>query len=233
LLVENDLPATVRVTVNHHNVDDLENIARLLLEDVGLPGFSTNEAEEMGTARCHGENIVLTPEERLRAMKTLEALNRKYDNRIEAQAGPLTMANMIADIEARMARGETGIPGRGTLCSCGGVFTKMAVLHDGTMVPCNMLPTLSMGVIGRNSMKDAWLHHPAINAVRYRRQIQIASLSSCRECPYIGFCTGGCPASVMSRQGRLYAADTASCLRTLSGNGPPETRSLKSGGDGE
>jgi len=210
----------VRVTVNRHNVDDLENTARLLLEDVGLAGFSTNEADRMGTARCHGQDVVLTREERLRAMDTLVRLNERYDGRIGASAGPLALARHFADVRARLARGEPGMPGRGTLCSCGGVFTKMAVLHDGTMVPCNMLPGLTMGVIGTHPLQQTWQTSPAINAVRRRREVPLAALPSCRDCPYAGFCAGGCPASVMAKTGRLLGRDPLGCYRIHCGEEP-------------
>ena len=213
LLMEAGIPATVRVTINRHNVDDLENIARLLIEDVGLSGFSTNEADVMGSAQCNGQDVVLTEDERRRAMEALVRLNERYGRRIGAQAGPLSRARMFADIAERVARGETGMPGRGTLCSCGGVFNKMAVLHDGTMVPCNMLASLTMGVIGVNSLQEAWLHHPSINVVRQRRQIPLRALPTCRDCPYAGFCTGGCPGMVLSKTGRLNDIDPQVCYR--------------------
>ena len=219
LLVDAEFPAMVRVTLNHHNIGDLENIARLLIDDIGLSGFSTNEAEVMGTARCIGQNIVLTELERRQAMKTLMELNERYGGRIRATAGPLARAKMVREIEERIARGETGTPGRGTLCSCGGVFSKMAILHDGTMVPCNMLPTLTMGVIGMHSLKDAWLHSPSINAVRRRREIPLSSLPECSGCRYTGFCAGGCPASVMAKSGRLIGTDPESCFRNYANGG--------------
>lgn len=222
LLKEAQFPVTVRVTINHHNVDDLPKIAHLLLEEIGLPGFGTNEAEQMGTARCYGENIVLTPEERRHAMKTLTALNERYGGRINAAAGPLALSRHFSDIEAHVSRGEKAMPGRGTLSSCGGVFNKMAVLHDGTMVPCNMLPTLAMGTIGAHSFYQAWLHHPAINAVRYRRQIPLQALPECRDCDYAGFCAGGCPGSVMAKTGRLNARDPMVCYRIFREGKPPE-----------
>lgn len=206
-------PVTVRVTINRHNLHDLAAIAHLLIEDIGLPGFSTNEADQMGSARCNGQGVVLREADRLEAMTELVALNRRYNGRISAQAGPLCRALFFADIETRVARGETGISGRGTLCACGGVFNKMAILHNGTMAPCNMLPTLTMGVIGINSIQEAWLHHPAINVVRRRCTIPLRSLASCRDCPYTGFCTGGCPASVMSKFGKLNGIDPIMCYR--------------------
>ncbi len=217
LLVEGRFPATVRVTLNHHNINDLEKIASLLIDEIGLSGFSTNEAEEMGTARCNGQNIMLTEEERRLAMKVLFELNERYGGKIKATAGPLSRAKMVRDIEEKISRGETGTPGRGTLCSCGGVFSRMAVLHDGTMVPCNMLPTLTMGVIGMHSLKDAWLTSPAINAVRRRREIPLSALPECAGCRYTGFCAGGCPAAVMAKSGRLIGIDPVSCFRAYSG----------------
>lgn len=220
LLVENSFPATVRVTINRYNVDDLENIARLLLEDVGLPGFSTNEAFPMGSGKCSGESVILTREQRQQAMDALMALSERYEGRIGAQAGPLALARQFADIEARMARGETEMPGRGKLASCGGVFNKLDIQHDGTIVPCHLLPTLTMGTVGEVDLQDVWLHHPSINAVRQRREIPIRSLETCRDCPYAGFCNGGCPGTVMIQTGELNARDPMSCYRIHRGEDP-------------
>jgi MoaA/NifB/PqqE/SkfB family radical SAM enzyme len=58
LLKEAGYPVTVRVTVNRFNVDDLENVARLLLKEVGLSSFSINEAYACGaTDRTEGDII--------------------------------------------------------------------------------------------------------------------------------------------------------------------------------
>lgn len=217
LLKEADLPVTVRVTVNRTNLDDLPNIARLLLADVGIPSFSTNEAEQMGSARCYGDSMVLTPVERRRAMETLADLSKQYPGRICANAGPLALSRHFAEIEESLARGETSRPGRGRLCACGGVFEKMAILHDGSIVPCDMLPNLTMGVFGLHSLSEAWRSSPAINAVRCRREIPLSSFESCRDCRYVGFCTGGCPASVMARYGRLNVRDPLVCYRIFRG----------------
>ncbi|MGZ4848508.1 MAG: radical SAM protein [Halobacteriota archaeon] len=214
LLVDAKFPATVRVTLNHHNINDLENIATLLIDDVGLQSFSTNEVMAMGTARCHGENIALSNDERRRAMKKLTELNEQYDGRIGATAGPLALARTVGNIEQSLARGETEMPGRGTLSACGRVFSQMSVLHDGTMVPCDMIPTLTMGVIGTRSLQDAWLTSPEINALRHRREIPLSTLPECSGCRCVGFCTGGCPASVMTTSGRLIGIDPLMCYRS-------------------
>ncbi len=213
LLKLHGFPVTVRVTINRHNVNDLESIAALLLVNVGLDSFSTNEADYQGSARCQGQDIILTVEERKQAMASLVALNEKYGGRISAQAGPLSRAKMMAEITEMLARGETKMPGRGTLCSCGGVFSKMAILHNGALVPCNMLPELVMGKIGETSIEEAWQTHPNINIVRKRRKIPLNSLEECRDCSYSGFCAGGCPGSVMAKTGKLNSIDPLSCYR--------------------
>ncbi|MFH1726850.1 MAG: radical SAM protein [Pseudomonadota bacterium] len=213
LLVKNKFPATCRCTINHHNYHDLENVGKLLLEEVGLSSFSTNEAEQMGTARCNGQDVVLSVEQRTRAMNDLMNLNEKYKGRIQAQAGPLTRAKGFKEMEALIEKGELKIPGRGNLVSCGGVFSKMAILHDGTMVPCNMLHTLSMGTVGINSIKEAWQRHPSINVVRDRRKISLREFEQCKDCEYVEMCTGGCPASIAARFDKLNEIDPLSCYK--------------------
>jgi len=213
LLKANSFPVTVRVTINRHNVDDLENIATLLIDDVGLSSFSTNEADYQGSARCQGQDIILTVDERKRAMASLLAINEKYGGRVGAQAGPLSRIKMMNEITARLARGESGMKGRGTLCSCGGVFNKMAILHDGTFVPCNMLTELPIGRFGEIKLEEAWQTHPNINAVRERRKIALSELEECRDCEYTGFCSGGCPGTVMAKTGRLNSIDPLTCYR--------------------
>jgi SynChlorMet cassette radical SAM/SPASM protein ScmE len=220
LLVEAGFPATVRVTVNRHNVDDLVNIARLLLEDVGLPGFGTNEAYSCGATDRDQGHVLLTPAQRGQAMDTLANLAAHYDGRIGAQAGPLSYAREFKRIEEALARGETGFPGRGTLCGCGGMWSKLDVLHDGAIVPCHNLSTVHLGVVGVDDFQQVWLNHPTMVALRRRREIPLQSLETCRDCVYLGFCTGGCPQGALQVYGELNARNPFNCYRVLRGKDP-------------
>ena len=220
LLKQAGYPVTVRVTVNRHNVDDLENVAHLLLEEVGLPSFSTNEAYACGaTDRTEG-NIILTPTQRQKAMDVLTCLADQYDNRISAQAGPLILAREMKTMDEMLTNGQTSLPGRGLLSACGGVFSKLAILHDGTIVPCHMLSTLRLGTIGVEKMRDVWLTHPIMIALRQRREIPLTSLPICKECEYQGFCTGGCPGGAEYSNGDFNTRDPMSCYRILRGEDP-------------
>jgi SynChlorMet cassette radical SAM/SPASM protein ScmE len=220
LLVAADFPVTVRVTVNRHNVDDLEKIAHLLLEDVGLPSFSTNEASPCGILEREGAEVILTPSQREQAMETLTTLATQYDGRISAQAGPLALAHQFQRLEQEMAAGRTEIPGRGTLCACGGAFDKIDILHDGTIVPCVWLEDFHLGTIGEDDLQEIWLHHPVLAQMRNRRTIPLETLETCRGCPYQGFCTGGCPGVTMFLTGELNARNPMDCYRVHRGEDP-------------
>jgi SynChlorMet cassette radical SAM/SPASM protein ScmE len=220
LLKEAGYPVTVRVTVNRHNVDDLENVAHLLLEEVGLPSFSTNEAYACGaTDRTEG-NIILTPPQRQKAMQILTRLAEQYDQRIRATAGPLILAQELQTMDEMLAAGQTSRSGRGTLSSCGGVFSEMAILHDGTMVPCHILSTLRLGTIGVDSLQKIWLNHPTMTGLRQRREIPLSSLETCQGCAYQGFCTGGCPGGAVFANRDFNTRNPMDCFRVHKGEDP-------------
>ncbi len=220
LLHQADYPVSVRVTINRFNVNDLNNIAHLLLEEIGLADFSTNEAYDCGETDRNAKNAILTPEQREHAMQSLMQLVEKYPGRIQAQAGPLVLATEMHSIEAMMLAGQSSRQGGGTLSSCGCAFSKLAVLHDGTIVPCHVLSTLRLGKIGVDRLQDIWFNHPILEDLRRRQQIPITSLPTCRDCPYSGFCHGGCPGGALYAYGTINARNPMNCMRVLKNEDP-------------
>lgn len=213
-------PVTVRVTVNRYNVDDLENIAHVLLDEVGLPHFSTNEAYPCGATVRGDAGVMLRTAERRKAMRTLSDLAERYHGRITANAGPLVLSRELRKAEELLAQGCTSVPGRGTLSSCGGAFSQLAVLHDGTIVPCHNLSTLHMGQIGVDSLQEIWLNHPVMNAVRLRSWIPLDTLDTCHDCRYQFDCAGGCPGGAVFLTGQLNARNPMDCMRVHKGEDP-------------
>jgi SynChlorMet cassette radical SAM/SPASM protein ScmE len=106
LLKEAGFPVTSRVTVNRYNVDDLENTARLLLDDIGLVSFGTNDAMPMGAGCNNQASITLRPEQQLKAMETLSRLEERYNGRVTATAGPLAKWHSYREMEHAKATGE-------------------------------------------------------------------------------------------------------------------------------
>jgi len=210
----------VRVTIHRQNVGDLENIAKLLLEEIGLPGFSTNSAGFMGLCQKNTEQVQLTTEERRLAMNTLLALTKKYPGRVSAQAGPLAEAQGWLEMEKARREGLDSIPGRGYLVGCGCTFSKIAVRTDGVIVPCNMLSHIELGRINHDQLEEVWQKNEELWKIRKRRSIPLKEFEFCKDCVYINYCTGNCPALAYVLVGEVDHPSPDACLRKyLEGGG--------------
>ncbi|MBM4429900.1 MAG: SynChlorMet cassette radical SAM/SPASM protein ScmE [Chloroflexi bacterium] len=206
------LPTTVRVTIHGQNVDDLPNVARLLLEEIGLPSFSTNAISSLGTHAKYGEEAFLTPARRLQAMKVMAELDARYPGRLQAAAGPLAEWKGFHEME-EARRSGTPIPGRGKLVGCGCIFERMAIRADGAYVPCVMLPQYVMGHIGKDPLVEVWQNSPLFNRVRERIHISLDSFDQCQGCEYTESCTGNCAGNALSMTGDANQPSPEACLR--------------------
>jgi SynChlorMet cassette radical SAM/SPASM protein ScmE len=207
------ISVAVRMTIHRHNVHDLEETARFLLEERGLPGFSTNAASYLGLCRENNDLIGLSVEERSLAMEALLRLSARYPGRITAQAGPLAEAKAWIGMEQARTRRDPPIPGKGFLTGCGGAFSKIGVLADGTLVPCIQMSHVRLGRISGDVLKAVWQSHPELERIRRRREIPLSEFASCRGCDYMGYCTGNCPALAYTLTGEDDCPSPDACLR--------------------
>jgi SynChlorMet cassette radical SAM/SPASM protein ScmE len=146
-------------------------------------------------------------------MRSLVALSRKYNGRISALAGPLAEAQGWIEMERAREQGLEELSGCGFLTGCGGVFSQMAVLANGTMVACASLPDLALGRINRDDLADIWQNHPELNRFRKRREIPLSSFEFCAGCPYIPYCTGNCPGTSYTITHDAWAPSPDACYR--------------------
>lgn len=212
VLHEEGLPVTVRVTVHGQNVEDLPAVAELLLEEIGLPRFSTNAASSLGTRAKYGDDVFLTPAMRLRAMHVLAELQDKYPGRVGAAAGPLAEWNMFRDMEEARSRGE-GIPGYGKLVGCGCIFFRMSIRADGAYIPCVMLPQMVLGYTGQDPLEEVWRSSAQFNAIRERIHTTLDSFEECQGCEYMECCTGNCAGISLSLLGDANRPSPEACIR--------------------
>jgi SynChlorMet cassette radical SAM/SPASM protein ScmE len=213
ILRKHQVPVSVRVTIHRQNVEDLERVARLLLEDIGLSAFSTNAASFFGLCRQFAKQIILTPKDRTLAMETLLKLNRKYNGRISANAGPLAEAETWTEMEKARREGKDRLPNRGYLTACGGPMNCIAVRADGVMVPCIQLSHIELGRINKDDLQDVWQNHPELLKIRSRNKISLSEFEFCKDCPYIDYCTGNCPALSYTLLGEVDHPSPDACLK--------------------
>jgi len=211
-LQEAEVPVTVRVTVHTGNIDDLPATARLLLEELKLPSFSTNAISSLGSNAKYGEEMFLSPEQRLQAMQILADLDAKYPARIEADAGPLADWKMFHDMRQARESGQP-IPERGHLVGCGCIFSRIAVRADGAYVPCVMLPQMVLGFIGEDCLSEVWQKAVILNLLRSRTAIALETFEECQGCGYQLSCTGNCAGAALSLLGDANRPSPDACLR--------------------
>ncbi|MEJ2363926.1 MAG: SynChlorMet cassette radical SAM/SPASM protein ScmE [Deltaproteobacteria bacterium] len=208
-----NVPVPVRVTIHRKNVNDLNNIAKLLLEEVGLPNFSTNSAAHMGLCRQNAEQVQLTAEERSVAMETLLKLEKKYNGRISASAGPLAEGRDYLEMRRKGREGQDPLDGRGFLSACNGPMNTLAVRADGVMVPCGQMSHINLCRINRVNLREEWQEHPGLNRLRERHKIPLSNFEFCQGCEYINYCTGNCPATAYTILGKENHPSPDACLR--------------------
>jgi SynChlorMet cassette radical SAM/SPASM protein ScmE len=216
LLNESGFPLAVRVTINRRNLKDLENIAKLLLEDIGLNSFSTNEAMPIGSGCRSDADMSLSPKEKMSTMAAIGRLQRRYPGRLQAQAGPQAKRKMYAEMVHARRTGEMPQTWTmGYLTSCGCVFSKIDILHDGSIVPCCMLPGLVMGNICSDDLLEIWHCHPTMKALRERRAIPMAEVPGCKTCEWILYCNGSCPGLAHQLTGDFNRANPEDCFKSF------------------
>lgn len=205
------LPTTVRATIHADNIEDLPALADLLLNQIGLPSFSTNAISSLGSRAKYGDDLFLSPAMRLRAMHVLADLDARFPGRIQASAGPLGEWKMFHQMEAARRKGGT-LPGRGCLTGCGCIYNKLAVRADGAFIPCVTLPQMVLGYVGRDSVAHVWQNAPQLHALRKRIHIPLSEFDRCRVCDYNRLCTGNCPGTAASAGGGPNQPAEEGCL---------------------
>lgn len=219
ILQKHGISVTVRMTLHHKNVDDIEATSDFLLNTLNLPSFSVNAASYLGAFRERKDEIGLSLTDRYKAMHALLKARDKHCGRINAQAGPLADADTWRKMEEARISGTPAFPKGGKLTGCGCVFNRMAIRTDGSMVPCMLLPHLVLGMISKDSLQDIWQHSDILAAMRDRNTISLENSKYCKGCPYIPYCTGNCPATAYTITGDVYSPSPDSCLRDYLADG--------------
>lgn len=206
------LPVRIRCTIHKGNFNHLESIARFLLEDLRLSGFSTNEASYAGLCKKNRESLCLDIDEHMIAMDQLTRLAIQYPNRITAAAGPLANARMWAYFEQKKKLGKLKESNCNTLTGCNCMKKEISVRADGTVVPCSLL-NLPIGHVKTNDLTELFNDHPEMKRLRARNRIPLTRFPECRDCEYNSVCTGGCAALSLNLLGTDEHPNPDSCYR--------------------
>jgi SynChlorMet cassette radical SAM/SPASM protein ScmE len=212
-LQKHDIPVTVRVTIHRQNIKDLENTAQFLLEELGVPGFSTNSAGYFGSCQKNADDLLLRVKDRQIAMAILLKLEQKYIGRVTAQAGPLADAHHWTRMESARKNNAPQFDNGGTLTGCGCPTNKIAVRADGVIVPCFFLNHMELGMINQDTFEDVWQKNHELQNLRKRHHMSLKNFEECVDCEYTPYCTGNCPGSAFTLTGKVNQPSPDACLQ--------------------
>lgn len=227
LLASLGIPRTVRLTLTRFTAEDLESALDSLLALV--PTVSTNEVMPLGRGARSYRHLAMTPEQRQRAGEVLTRYADAHPGRIQASAGPLASAREAAALRECLAGAATAGNGAGYLTSCRGFHSALAVLHDGSIVPCIQMPEVKLGRVGEVPLAELWLESARLQELRDRWLVPLDRLEECQGCRLVPFCRGGCPATALAAHGTHLAPDPVHCLRRLLDGVEPGGHGLLSG----
>ena len=93
------------------------------------------------------------------------------------------------------------------------MFSKIDILHDGTIVPCHILHGLTLGNVRTDSLGEIWRTHPTLEALRTRRTVPMRDVPGCEGCEWAPYCNGGCPGVAYELTGDFNQANQQDCYR--------------------
>ncbi len=207
----------VRFTLHHRNIHEIRETTEFLLNTLGLQFFSVNNAGYFGSCQSFADEIQLTVKDREKAMRELLELSEKYPGRLLASAGPLANAKMWRSMISK--RDANALQSAGTLSACGCMFSKLGILSDGSIVPCNLLPHVKLGNIQSDSIRQVWQGSPLLTELRMRSKISLKQFDMCRDCDFNIYCTGNCPGLAYPLTGQVNHPSPDACLRKFLDSG--------------
>ncbi len=208
MLKELGIPVMWNLTLGKINLDQTLSALPFILA-VKPDGISIGRLARMGTLARQEEFTDLTPKEyRSFLLKILEFYYDHYQQGFtlmfkEKLWIPLLIEEGLLDITPEnLQKMVLGCEAQGNL---------LTINQKGEMLACGLLPTLTMGSIGKDSWEKAYLPD--------NRPLSLKKESVCSPCTYFSCCKG-CRAIALANSGGLYNKDPQ-CWVTLPGVARP------------
>jgi len=186
-LQRKQIPICFYCTVTGLNARHLEETAELALSLGGWIRFNL-----FLDAGPYTDSALNPDSEDVRtAATTVLELDERYPGKIIGAL--LEMARLgrsLAAGEGRRFGPESGPP-------CGGGRSKIAVMPDGWVVPCDHLPKVRLGNLLRNSLEEI-LTGAATADFMETFAVRRRTMERCEDCHVSGYCPGTCPAAPTS-----------------------------------
>ena len=199
-LVKVGVETNVAFTLTPQNIGVLNDVIEFC-ERIGVSALNIGLLAGIGRARAN-YLLQVTP----RSSST-SAFFRAVYHALRDLAVRQTSLRLLFPFRIREAERET-LTEKRFICS-GDTTQIVYVLADGTISPCDKMPSEAFGYgnIRENSLADVW------NSERMRafKLMSPRELPKCRACPHLQVCGGACIARAYQDGGSIESPDWASC----------------------
>jgi radical SAM protein with 4Fe4S-binding SPASM domain len=198
-LKDYNIPVTIMYTLWKGNICDVPAMVDLAIAKQ-ISAFTVERVVPCGNGQQLRDDILLPRE----LKNVYEYLSSRANTSEFIRSGvrlrrsrPLWVNTTVQEIDGKYK-------GVGGFCPVG--YTSLAILHDGTVLPCRRLE-IPIGNILRDGLYKIWYTSDLLWRIRDKRNLK----GKCKECPYIPYC-GGCRAIAYYLTGD-YMGEDAQCWK--------------------
>lgn len=184
---EMDLHISVASTMHKNNIDEIDNILKVLLE-CKIPVWQIQMAKPNGRMK---KEDVLSEEQYYKLAEKIVELRKTYEDKIKI---------IEADCIGYYSKLSPGLDmQQWSGCQCG--IQTLSIESNGNVKGCPNMITVE-GNIRELSLKEIWNDHSKFS---YNRRFQHSMLKGyCSECKYGNICRGGCGENPIDTAGNPY-----------------------------
>jgi radical SAM protein with 4Fe4S-binding SPASM domain len=208
-LVQAGIPTLISFTASRTNISDFPAVAKLGME-LGVRRVWTDRLIPVTPEQ---KNLALSPEETKMFFETIkntrQSLRKNFPYRFLSRfitGQPCT--------EISMNRALQFLVGGGRMYHCSAGFSLVAVLADGTLLPCRRLP-IPAGNLMKNSLLELY---SSSDLFQYLRTSHFNESSFCYRCPFLEGCGGGLRCLAYAMTNDPFSGDLGCWLRKTDSN---------------
>ena len=192
-----------RITLSKFNVRHFRRIYDFIYNTLLIHDISINEIQQVGRG-ISAKDIFLSKEDRINLICSNWDIINKL-NFMDCEIGRLI----------RLVQGNKIIAG-GKLQTCMRAYKGIHILHNGDIVPCDMLADMKMSnILDISDLLNFWKENEVLNTLRKRTTIELNKFSKCIECEFENQCTGSCPVSDFQMSRSILSNEDFRCLKYL------------------
>lgn len=182
--------ASISCTLGWHNLDDLDDILKWFVHELGISGFGFN---------------ILVDSETIKIPNIEEYADRVSNALIQC----FRLCRELGVYEDRMMRKiQAFVEGRLYINDCAGCGQQIVVTPDGQIGPCQAYAGSRKYFIKLSDDLDV-RNHPIWQEWRMRSPL---NMPQCIDCIALGICGGGCPHNAYQRTGSIWNVDEVFCV---------------------